>query len=134
MNFKATIEITPQQIADLMVTAFEGGISGWCKSAFPLSELPPLSQAEYEDRLPWYARPSVWAGDFRVEFSDAESNDKWILTRSKMETAFLSKLGGGISPADVALITANADHGDVADADDADRIVQLLLFGEVVFG
>lgn len=131
MNFQATIEITPQQIADLMVTAIEGGINYWCKSVFLLSTEPAL--ADNEKGKPWYSRVAVWAGEFRVEFSDAESDDKWELTRSKIEAAFLAEFAD-VSPADIALIAADPETGDVADAGDADRIIQKLLFGKVVFG
>ena len=127
MNFKATIEITPQQIADLMVAAFEGGINGWCGSAY-LSSPKPTPTPD-EEGTPWYSWPAVWAGDFLVVFGDAEEEDTWTMTREKVQCA----LANAVSPHDIALITAG-DDGDVLDADDADRIIQKLLFGEVVFG
>lgn len=63
---------------------------------------------------------------------DAESSDKWELTRDKFLMGFKLWLEAGSSDAGV-LIGNEVDTGGV-DAECADAIIQFALFGEVVFG
>lgn len=74
---KITIDITSQQIADLMITAIESGDpvttasrGGWCAGIYWESreDVPPESN---EDG-PWYAQQETWKGDFVVEVIEVD--------------------------------------------------------------
>ena len=120
VELELKICITTQDIDDIMCTALDGGITGWCRAAKPVGR-----------RLGEYAHEQIARGGSLMLY-DAESNDKWELTLEK----FLRGLARAIE--DGASVTINAEDGtiDVSDVDAsvADSIVQLALFGEVVFG
>lgn len=112
------ITLPQQDIDDIMVTALEGGICYWCRKAEPVDGL-----------LGAYACEQISRGGSLV-LHDAESSDKWELTREKFLDGiklFLEESGS------VRIENGRIDPGDI-DADDADRIIQLALFGEVRFG
>lgn len=112
------IKLTQQDIDDIMVTALEGGINYWCRKAEVVGEY-----------LGEYASEQISHGGTLI-LHDAESPDKWELTLEKFlngvklyfeEGCHVHVEDGRIDPCDV-------------DANDADCIVQLALFEEVVFG
>lgn len=112
--------VTSQDIDDIMCAALEGGITSWCVAAKPVGK-----------RLGKYAHEQISRGGSLMLY-DAESKDKWELTLEK----FLRGLARAIE--DGASVTINAEDGtiDISDVDGyvADSIVQIALFGEVVFG
>lgn len=114
------VNITSQDIDDIMVCALEGGINYWCRQAKVVGKY-----------LGEYASDQISRGGTLILY-DAESSDKWELTLGKflngMKLAVEQGVGLGFNPADGSI-----DTGDI-DADAADAIVQLALFGEVVFG
>ena len=103
---------SPQDIDDMMVTALEGGIYGWCCKAEVIGE-----------QLGKYASDQISRGG-SIMLYDAESSDKWELTPEKFKNgvALWAKENGCETPL-----------GEV-DAEDADCIIQYALFGELVFG
>lgn len=114
------VNITSQDIDDIMVCALEGGINYWCRKA--------KVNGKY---LGEYASDQISRGG-TLTLYDAESSDKWELTLGKflngMKLAIEQGFGAWVNPADGSI-----DVGDI-DTDAADAIVQLALFGEVVFG
>lgn len=121
-TIEPTIEVnfTSQDIDDIMVCALEGGINYWCRQAKVVGKY-----------LGEYASDQISRGGTLILY-DAESSDKWELTLGKflngMKLAVEQGVGLSFNPADGSI-----DTGDI-DADAADAIVQLALFGEVVFG
>lgn len=117
---KIGVQVTTRDIDDIMCAALEGGIAHWCGRAEPVGK-----------RLGEYAHEQIARGG-SLTLYDAESDDKWELTLEK----FLRGLTKAIE--DGASITINAEDGsiDTSDVDDcvADSVIQLALFGEVVFG
>lgn len=109
--------ITPEQIADLIITAFEGGISYWCGSA-------DLIKGETTER-PWYSDPKLYEQDFQVRMTDVEDDTiVWTLGPADLRQG-IEKL-----PEAVLDRILRSDY----DADDADTFIQLCLFGELVYG
>ena len=107
------VNLTRQDIDDIMATALEGGINYWCRKAEVVGEY-----------LGEYASEQISRGGILV-LHDAESTDEWELTLGKF-------LNG------VKLYFEQGCHVQVEDnsidANDADCIVQLALFEKVVFG
>lgn len=113
-----TVQLTEEDIDDIMCAALEGGITGWCGEAEVVGEY-----------LHEWAHEQISAGG-TLRLHDAESSDSWELTLEKFLNGFQLwlKQGGAEYIVDDRI---DIDH---LDADDADSIVQLALFGEVVFG
>lgn len=114
------VNITSQDINDIMVCALEGGINYWCRQAKVVGKY-----------LGEYASDQISCGG-TLKLYDAESSDVWELTLDKflngMKLAIEQGIGLSVNPADGSIDTCEID------ADAADAIVQLALFGEVVFG
>lgn len=105
MNFTVKTTITSEQIDDIMTSALEGGISYWC------------NQVKVKGNYEGYASDQISKGGV-LKLRDDDG--KWhILTKAK----FLK----GVS------LHKNHDF-DNYDATDADSIVQLAIFGELVYG
>lgn len=112
------VNLSQQDIDDIMVTALEGGINYWCRRAKVVGEY--LGEATSDQ---------ISRGGSLILY-DAESSDKWELTLKK----FLNGVKLYFEQGCHVQVEDNAiDTGDI-DANDADRIVQFALFGEVVFG
>lgn len=113
------IHITAQTIDDIMCTALEGGITGWCCQVKVVGKY-----------LGEYAHEQISRGGTLILY-DAESSDKWELDRDKFLKGIRRWLedGDGIC----ALNEGEIDAAEV-DAESADLIIQYALFGEPVFG
>lgn len=113
------VRLTQQDIDDIMVAALEGGINYWCREA----------EVVEEKRCGDWGHEQIARGGALI-LHDAESSDKWELTLEKFLNGvkLYFELGCHVVVEDNAI-----DAGDI-DANDADCIVQLALFGEVVYG
>lgn len=112
------VNLTQQDIDDIMVTALEGGINYWCRKAKVVGEY-----------LGECASEQISRGGTLVLY-DAESSDKWELTLEK----FLNGVKMYFEQGCHVQVEDNAiDAGDI-DAGDADCIIQFALFGKEVFG
>ena len=121
------MEITVQDIDDIMSAALEGGITYWCCEAYPYG---------YEDGNKWpegveYTRQCLARG-YDIALVDAEEDDKngipvkYILTLSAM-------IRGIQMFCDIHGKNYNIVCEDY-DALDADCMVQYALFGKLVYG
>ncbi len=112
------VNLSQQDIDDIMVTALEGGITGWCRKAVVVGEY-----------LGECASDQISRGGALVLY-DAESSDKWELTLEKFLNGVKLYFEDGCH---VQVEDGCIDTCDI-DANDADCIIQFALFGEVVFG
>lgn len=130
MKVNIEVELSVQDVMDLLCIAFEGGVNYWCESICgvggDISKLPQdftKIQHEYE----WLAI----GGDLEIGV-DGEihtlTSDK--LEKGLQEWIYRNAIQVGYDGArrDTAL-----DLGNI-DADDADQIVQFALFGKLVYG
>ena len=113
-----TAEISTQDIDDIMVTALEGGICYWCDEAEVVG-----------DYLGEYSSDQISRGG-KLILHDAESSDKWELTREK----FLAGLKMYVENGGADCVVDECIDPAEIDADGADSIIQYALFGELVFG
>ena len=139
MIIKTEIEVTPRRIADLMVTAIEGGIGYWCKSV-KLLDHPRTKELE----SPWYDDENLYSHDpnsmaaalISIEVAELDSSSEknvegiWIINLASMEKAFvlMQEYGKPKGWHWQNFITENDD------AETADVWFQLAVFGEVVYG
>jgi hypothetical protein len=117
-HIKVTMEVLPEQMNDLMVTALEGGINHWCNKA--VIAYVPKNQKENVK----YASDAIGFGGSLILY-DAESDDKWRLTQRN----FLDGVRMEVERSGMTFDELYENH----DADTADNIVQFALFGEIVY-
>lgn len=122
-EFKAerTVIVTQEDVDDIMVGALEGGITYWCCKA-------EVVEDEYYGE---YASDQISRGG-SLRLYDSEDDEEYILTLDKflkgIKLAIKDGYGNDWLGDDARLDLMNID-GEAADV-----IVQMALFGEVVFG
>jgi hypothetical protein len=127
MQITTTVEITPRRIADLMVSAIEGGSNYWCQHVFLNSDAPK----GYDG--PWYDNPAVYDDpNFGIEVMDGETGERHQLRLHNIERAFMLMQAFGADNYKGRHWYDFLSEND--DATTADVFLQLATFGEVVYG
>ena len=121
LEIKFDVEITQQDIDDIMCSALEGGINYWCRKAEVVG-----------DYLGEYASEQISRGGSLILY-DAESSGKWELTLDNFKDGlhqFLIDFPNNIEGDEL-----NGYYIDPSNIDgcDADNIVQYALFGSLIF-
>ena len=113
-----SLELTKQDIDDIMATALEGGITHWCGKAEVIG-----------DYLGEYASDQISRGGTLKLYDIENPSETWELSLSKLLNGLKMYIesGGFGCVEDGAIETGNID------ACAADCIVQYALFGELVF-
>lgn len=123
---KITVYLTQQDIDDIMVSAFEGGINYWCRRV--------VVQGDY---LGKYASEQISrGGKLAIWLDEPFEDDKtcYVLDRDKFLAGFKLWIeSDGDSYDAIDRSDGSIDCGQI-DAVCADEIIQYALFGEVVFG
>jgi hypothetical protein len=117
-----TVQISYDDIANLMISAFEGGSNYWCMSVNPGKEALETFGND------WYTKPEFWASDFTLKIVyDPEDTSS--------TTIYHDDLIDGLNlMADVYPWHFNAIVVDEADANTADVLWQCMVLKEVVYG
>ena len=112
------VNLSQQDIDDIMAVAMEGGICYWCRKAEVVGEY-----------LGEYASDQISRGGALI-LHDAESAQTWELTLEKFlkGVKLYFEQGCHVNVEDNAIDTCDID------ANDADCIIQFALFGKDVFG
>ena len=112
------VNLSQQDIDDIMAVALDGGICYWCRKAEVVGEY-----------LGEYASDQISRGGDLI-LHDAESAQTWELTLEKFlkGVKLYFEQGCHVQVEDNAIDTFDID------ANDADCIVQFSVFGEVMFG
>lgn len=114
------IQLTQQDIDDIMVGALEGGINYWCFKVDVLGEY-----------LGEYASEQISRGG-SLKLYDSENGEKYWLDREKFLNGFKLWVENGGDQYG-AVQGSEVDCCNI-DAGCADEIIQYALFGEVVYG
>lgn len=131
-------DLTMQEITDIVITAFEGGISYWCNATRPalfvgrngtgIYHYRKPTDEEYErfkiDGVGAYANPEFWSGGHGYNVFDDEGNSG-LITAQVLATAI------GNQPRERLARLINPGDYDI---DDADAVIQTAVFGEIVYG
>lgn len=121
LEFFRTVSVTDKDIDDIMCTALEGGITHWCDYAEVLGGY-----------LGEYAHEQI-SRDGVLVLRDSETGEYFTLTKEKflkgLETACKENIYSEYE-------WCNGSEIDTfqVDADIADAIVQIALFGDIIFG
>lgn len=116
---KIKLELTDEDIDDIMREALEGGISYWCNKAEVVGNY-----------LGDYASEQISRGGILL-LHDAEEDDVYELTLEKFIEGFKLWVAGGYSTHE-AIEEGIVDSSEIG-KDEADQIVQLALFEEIIY-
>lgn len=122
-EFKAerTVIVTQEDVDDIMAGALEGGITYWCCKA----------EVVEDDYYGEYASEQISRGG-SLRLYDNEDDEQYILTLDKFLKGLRLAIKDGYGN-DWFSDDARLDYAMI-DGEAADIIVQMALFGEVVFG
>jgi hypothetical protein len=115
--------LTEKRVADLLVGAFEGGSNYWIDSV-EVVDRGGHAPAEFKKEYPRLVVAAIYGA---LKFKPSEDDRAYALDRKKL-TAGLALLAKRY-PKRFASIVAEED-----DAEDSDVLLQLALFGELVYG
>lgn len=127
INFNTAVNVTDEDIDDIMATALEGGINYWCDKAEVIGE-----------RLgkEGWASEQISRGGI-LWLQDAETGEYYELDKEKFLTGLKKYLESPYYNGQIV----DRDYYDgmkldcgMIDAVDSDLIIQYALFGEIVFG
>lgn len=121
VHIEMDVNLTQQDIDDIMVSALEGGITYWCGCAKVVGEM-----------LGNYASEQISRGGALI-LHDTESSDKWELNLEKFLNGVKRWLQNNEDRYGAVASDGTFDPGEV-DAEMSDLIVQYALFGKPVFG
>ena len=119
LEVKVKVRLTDEDIDDIMVAALEGGIGYWVRKAEVVG-----------DYLGYYASDQISRGGSLL-LHDAEEDEIYELTLENFIEGFKLWIAGGYASAQA--IEEGIVDCMYIDAADADVIVQLALFGEILF-
>ena len=129
INVETTYKLTKTDIEDLIVTALCGGVGYW--ACLDNSRPEYDKQPKHESVDTWTAKILLNGG--KVYFLDEEDRSTvWELTLEKLLDGIKKYIEGGHDRYG-AFHGNGIDMGNI-DAECADMIFQLALFGEVVYG
>ena len=144
ITLKIEKELTAKNIADIVITAFEGGSNYWCGRAdtveLTASGWHSMSKEQHaswrdDDGCGPYANPEFWESDERdYRLHDEYENEAApiVLTSDKIALA-IQKLADHENPGWQQTAARLMEPGDY-DADDADVAIQMAVFDDVVYG
>lgn len=118
-------------LGDILITAFEGGIGYWSGSYEPSGDAPEGYDPKVDPRYAvWLNEPSDRTLVLSVD--EEGEGEEAILTHENLVKGFLRWLNEYADMANV-MHDGAIDMGAI-DAGDADNIVQLAVFDDIVYG
>lgn len=114
-------KLTQEDVDDILTTAFEGGINYWCNEAEVVDEY-----------LGEYASEQISRGG-KIKLYDDEGDDVYELDIEKFMQGFMLWIECGYDEYGAIKSDGSVDCCEI-DAEMADMIIQLALFGEIVYG
>lgn len=124
--YSAEIHISPELVADLMITAFEGGSNYWLAGW-------SLRSAKTETRRgqPWYADPHLYEDDFTIDLTlseeDGSLGEKRIVELENVQIG-INKMATNSTGFFADMVNGNWD------AETADVFLQYVALGEIIYG
>lgn len=120
-KFDIHINISKEDIDDIMCTALEGGITYWCRKAKVIGEY-----------LGEFASEQISRGGSLVLYP-YDDNKAYVLTMQSLLNGMEKAMKEGIL-IDYGWWSLDGIDTCNIDADVADAIIQLALFGEIIYG
>ncbi len=125
-SFTTEVEIDPQMVADLMVTAIEGGSNYWVGS-ITLKD----NDGHPNHGQPWYSDSALYERAFHIEVY--EMDDMGALTEVHYISQHSMQVGLNAMASKAPGHFANV-VSDQWDAETADVFLQYVVLGDIVYG
>lgn len=122
LTIQMPIELTQEDVDDIMCSALDVGITYWCKRA-------EVVEKEYFGE---FASEQISRGG-SLRLYDAESEECYILNLYNFLEGFKMWVAGGYEKPFGAISKGKVDCCNI-DAVAADRIIQCAIFGEIIYG
>lgn len=122
MNLKMDVTINQRDIDDIMSIALEGGITYWCSYV-------EVVGGEY---LGEYASDQISRGG-KLKLYDAEEDKQYTLTLLKLLKGIEAFIEWDRGDHELVTHDKRIDVSRI-DAEIADQIIQLALFGDIIYG
>ena len=122
-------ELSQEDINDIMCTAFEGGINSWCQGAEVVERLPD-GRPDYKG-CSYLHEVLTRGGTIKIYTPNGDwpqENDKPVLTIEKFLKGFVKWVRTGLENGR----SVDTDPCNI-DAGDASEIIEMALFGCVVY-
>lgn len=119
-------EISNQDVADWVTTAFEGGSNYWCENAEYLDVELRDAVSELTSG-PVYAHADYWGNGGRMRIQENEEGKWYEISKKKLiDALYLDCVSDNVG----RRLVSECEY----DADDADILLQAAAFNEVIFG
>ena len=125
IKIEMEIEVTDQDIDDIVCTAFEGGINYWCGHVEPVGNLG----VDVE-----YTHEQIAKGGYLYLYDIEDDEEKWILTKSRLLNGIKMYINNSITRNWDSIVYGNEIDTSEVDSNIADMIIQFALFEEIIYG
>ena len=123
IKIEMEIEVTDQDIDDIVCTAFEGGINYWCGYVEPVGDL--LGDYEHEQ---------IAKDGYLYLYDIEDDEEKWILTKSRLLNGIRMYINNSMINAYPIILYGNGIDTSEVDSNIADMIIQFALFEDIIYG
>ena len=123
IKIEMEIEVTDQDIDDIVCTAFEGGINYWCGHVEPVDDL-----------LGEYAHEQIAKDGYLYLYDIEDDKEEWILTKSRLLNGIRMYVNNSMTRNWDSIVYGKQIDTSEIDSNIADMIIQFALFEEIIYG
>lgn len=123
IKIEMEIEVTDEDIDDIVCTAFEGGITYWCGYVEPVGEL-----------MGEYAHQQISMGGCLWLYDIEDDDEKWILTKSRLLNGIRMYITNSTTKGYPSILYGKQIDTSEVDSNIADMIIQFALFEDIIYG
>ena len=123
IKIEMEIEVTDQDIDDIVCTAFEGGINYWCDHVEPVGDL--LGDYEHEQ---------IAKDGYLYLYDIEDDEEKWILTKSRLLNGIKMYITNSTTKGYPSILYGKQIDTSEVDSCIADMIIQFALFEDIIYG
>ena len=120
IKIEMEIEVTDEDIDDIVYTAFEGGITYWCGYVEPIGYL-----------LGEYAYQQISMGGYLWLYDE---DDGYLLTKEKFLNGIKIYITNSTTRGYPSILYGKQIDTSEIDSDIADMIIQFALFEDIIYG
>ena len=123
IKIETEIEVTDQDIDDIVCTAFEGGINYWCGKVEPVGDL-----------IVEYAHEQIAKDGYLYLYDIEDDEEKWILTKSRLLNGIRMYIHNSTTKGYPSILYGKQIDTCEIDSCIADMIIQFALFEDIIYG
>ena len=123
IKIEMEIEVTDQDIDDIVCTAFEGGINYWCDGIEIVGAL-----------LGNYTHEQISKDGYLYLYDIEDDEEKWILTKSRLLNGIKMYITNSTTRGYPSILYGKQIDTCEIDSCIADMIIQFALFEDIIYG